>query len=181
METIKIDVPKKQLLLLLGLSALMTIVSAWVAYIGWEGTYELALLGSWTSPLALISGVIGFVFFGFSVYFWLMRYFSPKPALEITDQGVIDNSTAIATKTMIPFSNIEKASVQSFQGNDYLAIDVKDEEAVLNSVSALKRTTMKTNKNQFGTSLVIITLKGQSVADLERYAQVINERAGRGA
>lgn len=179
METVKVDVPKKQLLLLMGLSVLMTLLSVWVLYIGWEGTYELALLGSWSSPLALIAGAIGVLFFGFSVYFWIMRYISPKPALEITDKGVIDNSTAIATKTIIPFTNIEKASVQSFQGNDYLAIDVKDEEAVLKSVSALKRTSMKTNKNQFGTSLVIITLKGQSAADLERYAQVINERKDR--
>lgn len=179
METVKIDVPKKQLLMLMGLSMIMTLVSAWVFYLGWEGTYELPILGSWTPIFSLLAGGLGVVFFGFSVYFWLMRFLSPKPALEITDKGVIDNSTAIATKTMIPFTNIEKASVQSFQKNDYLAIDVKDEDEVLNSVSALKRLSMKTNKNQFGTSLVIITLKGQSVADLERYAHIINERKDR--
>lgn len=179
METVKVDVPKKQLLLLIALSVLMTVLSGWVFYQGLQGNREFAVLGSWTAPLSLIAGGIGLVFFGFSIYFWTMRYLSPKPALEITDKGVIDNSTAIATKTIIPYSNIKKASVQSFQGNNYLAIDVKDENEVLNSVSALKRTSMKTNKNQFGTSLIVITLKGQSAADLERYARIINERKDR--
>lgn len=176
METIKVDIPKSQSLLLGALSVVMTALSAWVFLLGLDETFELAFLGRLTPYVCFIAGALGFIFFGISTIFWLMRTASSKPALEITDKGIIDNSTAIATKVMIPFENITQASVQTLQKNEYLAVDVKDEQAVLNSVSGLKRTTMQINKNQFGSSLVLINLKGQSTADLEKLAQIINER-----
>lgn len=172
MDTQSFYYPMKHLLLLVIGSVLMAGISLWLVFEGING--ETVLI--FPPTFLIIVGAIGALFFGFALFFWGYRLIVPQPALEITSRGIIDNSSALATKIEIPYENIEKAYLSTFANQMYIVVDVYDESPILEQASTLRRKSMLLNKKQLGLSIVLITLKGHTNEELEEIARLINER-----
>lgn len=176
MNTTTYNPQVKNRLLYVGGSIIMTGLSVWLLYMGLTENTPVGIVDHTASNVLVLIGLIGLVIFGFALIFLGKRLISPTPALELRPDGLVDNSTAVATKTLIPYANIKKATVQTFLKTTYINLDIKDEEAVLQSVSKMKRSTMTINRDQFGSGLVLINLTGYKREELEAITTEINQR-----
>lgn len=176
METISIDHDRKGMLLMLGLATIMVGASLWLLYAGLFTNFTLPQMGPTTGPFSVIIGGIGTLFFGYAFLYLLYRFLFPKGALIINEEGIIDRTTAIGSKEMIRYENMEKAKLEIHNATPYIGINVTNEAEYLESLPWIKRKAQTINKDKFGMSMVTINAPVENRERLHELIDIINER-----
>ena len=124
---IVIRTPRRKLFVLFLLSLIMVAASAWLAVRspGW-----LLVPG--------VVGAIGILFFGLCGGWLLSRLFSPRVALILDRDGLLDNSSAFPAQKM-PWDQITRLGIAEIEKQRFVGIDVRDRSAVPPSKSVFRR------------------------------------------
>ena len=114
--------------------------------------------GLFSSPMIKYSiAVSGIVFFGFLGVMYLFKLRDRKPGLVIDENGIIDNSGGLAAG-FIPWTDIEKISIEKVMKQQFLVIAVKNPEFYIdNQKSLLKKKGMQYNLSSYGSPIAIST------------------------
>lgn len=96
-----------------------------------------------------IVALLGVAFFGKTGLFALTRLFSNMPALTIDSGGITDNASALSVG-FIPWSDIIRAGIFTFQKQKFLGISLRNPKEYQAKVSPFKRVLMKTNSSWVG-------------------------------
>ncbi len=91
---------------------------------------------SW--PVMVPIGLAGLLFFGLCLVYTVYRLFSPKPMLVNNAEGITDNASAIGVG-LVPWEEITGLRIYTFMGQKFLAVEVRDMEAILARFGPLKR------------------------------------------
>ena len=93
----------------------------------------------------------------------------------IDGKGLTDNASSLAVG-FIPWSDFVEAKQIRFQNQDFVGIELRNQERYLSRISALKRWLLRFNKSLAGEIVIIPVVgmaipAGQLLADINRYAQ----------
>lgn len=176
MDTISVDYSRKELIPIVFLGFLMFAASCWLIYAGLFTSFRIPQLGPLTSFFSIIVGSFGAVFFGYGFFYLLGRTLFPKGALVITAEGIIDNTSGISSKEVVPFSNMKKAELEIINSGPHIGITLRDEAAYLANLPFIKRKAKQLNKKYFNTSIISMSVPIESRADLVELIEIINER-----
>jgi len=98
------------------------------------------------SPLWLgIIGVVTAVFFGLCTIYYLKEIFIRKPALIISDEGIMDRSSFVGAG-LVRWEEIEYIDLIVFGGQPFLGIFTHDPELIVNRTSGIKSLLNSANK-----------------------------------
>ncbi|MEN2767496.1 STM3941 family protein [Ornithinibacillus xuwenensis] len=121
----------------------------------------------------IIIGMITFVFFGLCMMYLIKVLFNRKPALIITDEGILDDSTYIGAG-LIKWEEIANIDFVHFSRQTYLGIYTHDPELIINRSTKYKRMLNRLNKGLLDSQVNIpIKILDCSIEDL---VARINER-----
>lgn len=176
METISVDHERNDMLLLVILGMIMFGASLWLLYAGLFTDFRLALMGPATSGVSILAGGIGTLFFGYAFFYILYRFLFPKGALIINDKGIIDKTSALGSRKVIPYENMEEAKLEMVNSSPQIGINLKDDQVYYDSLPWLKRKTAEINKKHFGTSTISLNVPVDSRAHLNELIDIMNER-----
>lgn len=144
MPDLVIYTPKKKLVYLLLISASAVVICIWELTFPAE---KIGLIGS-------VAAYAGIPLSGLCVSFFLWRLLSPEPAVIINDTGLFDNASAISVG-LIPWPEISRVQLSSFQNKSYLAVYVDDLGKYLRRANRVKRVIMRANQAMAGTAITI--------------------------
>src|SRR5215467_8125472 len=99
-------------------------------------------------------GIASIVFFGLCFGIGVSKLARRTPALIIHSSGLLDNGSALSAG-FLPWNEIESIFVSSIRNQRFLAIRVRDEEAMLSRQSGLKAKLMKLNVSLAGAAINI--------------------------
>lgn len=122
--------------------------------------------------LLLLIGIIVIVFFGFSTLFLLREVFIRKPALIVSDEGIIDRSSYIGAG-LVEWEDVQAIDFIKYGGQPFLAIYTFDKQLIIDRTNGLKRILNKTNRGLLD-SQVNIPIKNLA-CNLDDLVQAINE------
>lgn len=176
METISIDHSRKDMLLLVGLGAMMFGASLWLVYAGLFTDFRLAQMGRATSGFSILVGGFGVLFFGYAFFYILSRFLFPKGALIINEEGIIDHTNAIGSKKIIRYEDMKEAKLEMINSGPQIGINLTNEQDYLDRLPWLKRKASEINKKYFGTSTVSLNVPVESRERLHELIAIINER-----
>lgn len=176
METISVDHSRKDMLLMVGLGAIMFGASLWLVYAGLFTDFRLPQLGPATSGFSILVGGIGVLFFGYAFFYLFYRFLFPKGALIINDKGIIDNTNAIGSKEVIRYEHMEEAKLEMINSGPQIGINLTNEQEYFDRLPWLKRKASEINKKHFGTSTVSLNVPVASRERLLELIAIINER-----
>ena len=88
-------------------------------------------------------------FFGLCGVFGLFKLFDSAPGLIVDDEGIIDNSSALAAGR-IPWSDIRGFEIRTVQNQRLLTIEVHNPEKYVQRAHVLKRPLVAINARSFG-------------------------------
>ncbi len=123
---IVVRAPRLKILFLFALSLIMVAASAWLTL-----TLPVAVL---TWPV----GLAGIGFFGLAGGWLLSRLFSNRVSLVLTQEGLLDNSTALPAGR-IAWDQIVRVGITTVEKQRFLGIDVRDRSLLTSSDSAFRR------------------------------------------
>src|SRR5690242_14050541 len=101
-----------------------------------------------------LAGIAGIAFFGLCMLYAIWRLVRPTPALIIHPSGIFDNASGLSAG-FLRWDEIKGAFVARIRNQHFLAIDVKDVEALLSRQSGLKASMMKMNVKLVGAAVNI--------------------------
>ena len=101
-----------------------------------------------------VAGVVGVVFFGFCLIYFVMRLVWPRPSLLITELGMVDNASALAGG-FIRWDEIYNISITSVRNQQFLAVYLKNPAELLSRQSFIKAAIMRMNMGLVGTPVCI--------------------------
>ncbi|WP_242258262.1 STM3941 family protein [Streptococcus thoraltensis] len=122
-------------------------------------------------PIQLI-GLPSIAFFGIFLVIYTKKIFSPRPLLIIDEQGITDNSSALAIG-FIPWKDIENVELRHMLNQTFISVEVKSHDAYLAKMTPFQRYATKANL-KMGYPLVNITLNTTG-ADSQTIHQRIEE------
>ena len=99
-------------------------------------------------------GIASVVFFGLCMLYAVARLVRPTPALVIHPSGIFDNASALSAGFLL-WDEIAGVYVAKLKNQRFLAIAVKDLEALLSRQSRLKARMMKMNVGLVGAAVNI--------------------------
>ncbi|MEI5995419.1 STM3941 family protein [Candidatus Enterococcus mansonii] len=151
---------KGKQLLLIFLSIIMTGGSAFLLF---HRTVDLR-----TSPYIFkIVGIVGFLFFGFCLYYFIKQFFIGKKVVVLTADGFYDYSSAIATKDLlIPWKDVVDIALFNIVGQEFISVKLKNREEFLASLSPLIRKSVQANL-KLGSNEININLQNAKDVSLE--------------
>lgn len=120
-----------------------------------------------------VIGIITIVVFGFSFLYYAKVLIRWKPAVIITKEGIIDQSSYIGAG-LIKWEEIEAIDFLQFSGQVYLGIFTIDPELIINRSSGIKRMFNRINKGLLP-SQVNIPVKNLACS-VDELVNVIGER-----
>jgi hypothetical protein len=97
-----------------------------------------------------LAGIAGIVFLGFCSLYGIWRLVRPAPALIIHSSGIFDNASGLSAG-FLRWDEISGVFVGRVHRQRFLAIEVKDVEALLSRQSWVKARIMKMNVSLTGT------------------------------
>lgn len=92
-----------------------------------------------------IAAMISIAFFGFGFLYYVKTIIGGKPALVISNEGILDRSSYIAGG-FIRWDEIESMGFVHFSGQTFLGIYTIDSGLIINRSSGLKKMLMKANR-----------------------------------
>jgi hypothetical protein len=123
----------------------------------------------------LLLGVITGYFLA-PLLFHLQRSFSSKPALEVTSEGIVDNTPNLGVG-LIPWADVEDIRMGRMGVTNYLDITVRDPKVFLRRIGLAKRLNAKATA-AFGHSPVFLNLATTKGSAADIWAAIKRERAG---
>lgn len=146
MRTLEIQINKNRILLLLVVTAIVIPLGVLLVYFGYlEGEIppELTVVLVFAIPFLMY-------------FFWttLQKVINKSPGLVLDNRGILDpmNFSEIG---IISWENITQVKIVKHQFSEFLLIQLKNDEVVLNRLSGLKKTMSKNYINAFGTPIVL--------------------------
>lgn len=150
------------------------------------GAVVFVLLGGWMTGLfvsppdpwripegvVVATGWIGIVFFGACAVFLVVRLASPRAAVTVDDEGIVDRSSMLAGGT-IAWREISGCEVVEMAGQRFLGLRLHDVEGFLARQPQVKRKGMSANQARFG---CVVNIPANAVADFEGLVRVVAER-----
>lgn len=100
--------------------------------------------------------LVGFVFFGYGFFYMLKKTKNEEIVLCVDENGVMDNSSAIAFGFM-PWSDIEDVYLAKFVGETYIELKLRNSEYYMEKLPAWKKAMVAANL-KMGMEAVSITL-----------------------
>lgn len=160
-ERIIIPVSKAKLSLLLAISVVFVLLSAWLVVYSEADVLRKSVFA------------LGIVFFGLGICVFVKKILGKKECLIIDQNGVTDNVTKPQVGT-IKWEDIEAVEIEKLINNKMLLIFVKNPEEYLDKIEFSKRQGLNNNYSLVGTPFVIpssiLSMKLEDIRDL------INER-----
>lgn len=105
--------------------------------------------------------IVGTLFFPYCAWYYIKGSLHPKPVLIVDEQGVTDQSSALAFG-FISWQDINRIYAIEFMQQVYIELELRDEEKYLKSLSIWKRKTISINK-KMGFQAVSIVLNATGV------------------
>lgn len=179
MEELTYYYPKKGLTQTLLAGALALAMCVGLIYVGVIIGLQDYILGPATPFASLVVGSIGIVYFGYLFIQLVYRAVTDKPILEITQEGVRDNSSLLSSHILIPYASMRKVTIEHNLGSRVISIKLKDEEAVTQAVPLVKKITLLFRKHVLRIGLVDIEVHGQNREEYEKIVKCINQHRRR--
>jgi hypothetical protein len=101
-----------------------------------------------------VAGIVGVVFFGGGLIYFLMRLARPRPSLVLTELGMVDNASALGGG-FIRWDEIDNVSITPFRNQQFLAIHLNDPTEFLGRQPFIKASIMRMNQGLVGTPICI--------------------------
>ena len=102
-----------------------------------------------------VAAIASILFFGFGTFYFSRKLTDKKPGIVIDDEGITDNSSAVAVG-LIPWSDIKQLAKAKVMKQEFIIIVVNNPEYYLSQqTSFLKKKGMKYNYNNYGSPLAI--------------------------
>ncbi len=169
-KKIQVTKSKKKLVKLLLGCLLFTIMGLWMFI------YPNDFISSIFRSLSLIktTGIICAIFALVSLIIIIQLFFDKEFALEISDEGILDNTNIFRLKKVIKWSDIRKIEKQKVMSSNFLKIYIKDNKNYFEDIrNPLIKTILKLkNKNSPITSISSASLN-MNFKELEK---IIMER-----
>lgn len=147
------------------LATLMTLLCLLLVFVDYSGGGSgiMGFVVSHAITLYILKGIMAFgaLFFGYATYFLFRRALGGKDILIVDENGVTDNSSAVALG-FIPWQDIKDIHLRSTLGNYFIELELFDEEKYLKRLKGIKKLAVKINLNT-GHELVCITLNSTGV------------------
>jgi len=120
---------------------------------------------------AAVAAWLSIIFFGACSLAFIFPLFDARPRIILDDKGLFDRTLGVG---LIPWSEITGAYAKSMRGNDFISLELKDDEKWLNKLSRFKRLLTLGNKS-LGFTAINLNLSGVSVDTQQIYELVINQ------
>jgi len=91
-----------------------------------------------------VAAVLGWVFFGLALLFFITRLVQRVPALIVNQSGIFDKSSGISSY-FLRWEEIDSIYISSIGRQRFLSIKLNDPEAFLSRQSAIKAKLMRAN------------------------------------
>ncbi|GAA0358410.1 hypothetical protein GCM10008932_08890 [Alkalibacterium iburiense] len=179
MEVLTYYYPKKgltQSLIAGGIALTMCIA---LMYVGITLGLEHYILGPATPIASLVVGSLGILYFGYLFIQLIYRAVTDKPILEITQEGVRDNSSLLSSHMVIPYENMRKVVIEHQLGRRIISIKLKDEKQLLQSASLLKKMILLFRRHILRIGWVDIEVHGQNREEYDKIVKSINQHRRR--
>lgn len=154
------------------LGGLLFLSLLFVALGGWLFTLDLgdvvSVDGGLDRVITVTIGMMSILFFGPTTVLIAHKFFDPKPGLVLTDDGFIDNSSAISAG-FVPWSDVVKLKNYDIFGQRSLMIAVRDPEKYIKRYGPLRRMFMRANHRWYG-GPIGITANTLRIRQSELYA-----------
>ncbi len=102
----------------------------------------------------IIIGALDFVVFALCTIYWVRSMIKRKPALIITTEGIIDQSTYLAAG-LIKWEEIADIDLVQFSNQTFLGIYTLDPDLIINRSNSLKSMMNRMNKGLLATQVNI--------------------------
>lgn len=97
------------------------------------------------SMLPMVIGILAILIFGLCFLYYVKALVEREPAVIITKEGIIDNSSYIRAG-LVKWEEIEAIEFLNFSGQVFLGIFTYDPELIINRSSGMKRILNRLNK-----------------------------------
>lgn len=101
-----------------------------------------------------VIGIICVIFFGLIMVYWVKSIIQRKPALIVSAEGILDQSTYIAAG-LIKWEEISDIDFVELSGQTFLGIYTHDPDLIINRSSSFKSMLNKMNKGLLDTQVNI--------------------------
>ena len=130
------------------------------------------------------AGAANLLFFGLCLGFYLGRIVRfRRPIFEVGPEGILDRASALGTG-FVPWEEVEGARVRRFLGPRLLAVEVRDERALLARQGPARRLLMAVNLRILGTPVLVplgLLAVGEDTLLREIERHLSRSRAARGS
>jgi hypothetical protein len=99
------------------------------------------------------------VIFGLGALNFAAYIFASRPRILINDEGVLDGTLGVG---VIPWSDIADAHVKQIAGNNFICLELRDEQKWLSRLNSLRRAMTSANKAP-GFTALNVNLSGLDV------------------
>lgn len=178
-EELTYHYPRKGIVATFIAGTLAIAMCAGLIYVGVIIGLQDYILGPATPIASLVVGSIGLIYFGYLFIQLIYRAISDKPLLEITNEGVIDNSSLLSSHRLIPYENIRKVAIEHKLGKRLISIKPKDEKVIIREASLFKKAALLFKKHILRFGLVDIEVQGQNRKEYEKIVKCINQHRRR--
>lgn len=129
--------PRRWKQVLFALGALVFVVAGFLIGVanGWQGNLGV-----------LVAIYVGVPFFGLCFLYLIFRIAVPRPALIVSDEGILDNASVVGAG-LIRWDEVKDIRATSFGTERVLVIVPKDETTILARQNPVKRRLMRMNKS----------------------------------
>lgn len=102
-----------------------------------------------------IVGIVGSVLFSSAIIYIPIKLLDKKPGLIISDEGITDNSSAVAVG-LILWKDIISIKTEQIKSLKFFIVDIKNPEEYVKSKGKLKQMLLKINIQKYGTPITIM-------------------------
>ncbi len=101
------------------------------------------------------AAIASILFFGFAIFYYSFKLTDKKPGIVIDDNGILDNSSAVAVG-LIPWKDIKQFATAKVMKQEFLIIIVYNPEFYISrQTNIFKKKGMQYNLNNYGSPLAI--------------------------
>jgi hypothetical protein len=152
LETKIIEVNKSKVSFLLLLSVVFVLLGIWLVSAKDD---EIQNFGVFRNPFFIHGvGVMSVITFGFFMFGYARKLFDSKPGLEITKDGLYDNSTGISVG-LISWNDITSFKIVKVKSQRFLAVMVSNPEKYISRGSSLTRFFRRMNLTMYGSPTIV--------------------------
>lgn len=155
----------KKILILAALSLIFVVLGIVLLFISFSVKAEE------TAWLTLVS-ILTIVIFGLCFIYYLKVFIKREPAVIISTEGIVDQSSFIGAG-LVKWDEIKEIQFVSFSGQIYLGISTFDRELIINRMTGIKKLFNQVNKGLMETQ-VNIPVKILACS-MDEMLKVINE------